>query len=212
MSKDFKQNRKKFYYVGISISHAATEETGIAVIDNELNIIRVDKTYRLNDIKFFLENLCGKNGMVIAADIPLNQMFLIGKWRQESKHYQPFTIRTHYKSDQQWSQRQSTRGSDLCKKLQTDGHDVIRFNFAYSKQAMGIASPLQENTPMACKYLQDMLKEKLGLKNTTSNMMPLSSLKALVGAYIAWQTVNGEQDKDFKVVNTFDDLPVVSGI
>lgn len=212
MSEVIQIKGKKFFYVGLSISHAATEETGIAVIDNDLNILRLDKVYRLNDINFFLENLCGKNGAVIAADIPYNQMFLIGKWRQESKHYQPITIRTHYKSDQQWSKRQSTRGSDLCKKLNSQGYDVIRYNFAYSKQAMGIASPLQENTPMACKYLQDMLKEKIGLKNITSNMMPLSSLKALVGAYIAWQTINGEQGKDFKTINTFGDLPVVSGI
>jgi hypothetical protein len=203
---------KKFYYIGLSISHAATEETGIAVLDNDLNLLRLDKIYRLNDIKFFLENFCGKNGAVIAADIPLNQMFLIGKWRQEAKHYKSMTIGTSYKSDQQWSKRQSTRGSELCTQLHEEGYKVIRYNFLYSKQVMGLVTPLQENTPMACKYLQDMLKEKLAIKNIPTNMMPLSSLKAVVGAYIAWETQNGVENEDFRKINTFGELPVYSGM
>ncbi|MEI8377938.1 MAG: hypothetical protein WCF95_05310 [bacterium] len=205
-------SNEKFYYVGLSITHAATEETGIALLDNDLNLLRLDKTYRLNDVKFFLDNFCGKNGTVIAADIPVNQMFLIGKWRQESKHYQSLTVGTDYKSDQQWSKRQSTRGTELCTGLIEEGYSVVRYNFHYSKQAMGLATPLQENTPMACKYLQDMLKEKLGIGGIPTNMMPLSSLKAVVGAYIAWQTVHGVEDKDFRKISTFGDLPVYSGI
>lgn len=205
-------NDKKFYYIGLSISHAATEETGIAVLDNELNLLRLDKIYRLNDIKFFLDNFCGKNGAVIAADIPVNQMFLIGKWRQEAKHYKSMTIGTSYKSDQQWSKRQSTRGSELCTGLKEDGYNVIRYNYVYSKQVMGLSTPLQENTPMACKYLQDMFKEKLAIKNIPTNMMPLSSLKAVVGAYIAWMIQNGVENEDYRRINTFGDLPVYSGI
>lgn len=203
---------KKFYYIGLSISHAATEETGIAVLDDDLNLLRLDKIYRLNDIKFFLDTLCGKNGAVIAADIPPNQMFLIGKWRQEFKHYKSFTVGTSYKSDQQWSKRQSTRGTELCTKLREEGFRVIRYNYVYSKQAMGLSTPLQESTPMACKYLQDMLKEKLGISNIPTNMMPLSSLKAVVGAYIAWETENGIENEDFRKINTFGDLPVYSGL
>ena len=203
---------KKFHYIGLSISHAATEETGIAVLDSDLNLLRLDKIYRLNDIKFFLDNFCGKNGAVIAADIPPNQMFLIGKWRQEAKHYKSFSVGTSYNSDQQWSKRQSTRGSDLCTKLTEEGYEVIRYNYVYSKQSMGLATPLQESTPMACKYLQDMLREKLGISGLPSNMIPLSSLKAVVGAYIAWQTKNGVESEDFRKINTFGDLPVYSGI
>lgn len=202
----------KSYFIGISIAHAATEETGIAVLDNDLNLLRLDKIYRLNDIKFFLENFTGKNGAVIAADIPPNQMFLIGKWRQEAKHYQSFSVGTSYNSDQQWSKRQSTRGTELCTKLTEDGYRVIRYNYAYSKQAMGLATPLQESTPMACKYLQDMLKEKLGITGVPTNMMPLSSLKAVIGAYIAWETQNGVENEDFRKINTFGELPVYSGI
>lgn len=202
----------KFYYIGLSISHAATEETGIAVIDSDLNLLRLDKIYRLNDIKFFLENFCGKNGAVIAADIPPNQMFLIGKWRQEAKHYKSFSVGTSYKSDQQWSKRQSTRGTELCAKLAEDGYSVVRYNYGYSKQAMGLATPLQENTPMACKYLQDMFREKLGITGIPSNMIPLSSLKAVLGAYIAWQTRHGIENEDFRKINTFGELPVYSGI
>lgn len=202
----------KFYYIGLSISHAATEETGIAVLDNDLNLLRLDKIYRLSDIKFFLDNLCGKNGAVIAADIPPNQMFLIGKWRQEAKHYKSFSVGTSYNSDQQWSKRQSTRGTELCTKLIEEGYRVIRYNYVYSKQAMGLATPLQESTPMACKYLQDMLKEKLSISGTPTNMMPLSSLKAVVGAYIAWQTQNGVENEDYRKINTFGEIPVYSGM
>lgn len=205
-------SNKKLYYVGLSITHAATEETGIALLDNDLNLLRLDKTYRLGDIKFFLDNFCGKNATIIAADIPPNQMFLIGKWRQESKHYKSFTVGTDYKSDQQWSKRQSTRGTELCTGLKEEGYSVIRYNYNYSKQIMGLSTPLQESTPMACKYMQDMLKEKLGISSIPTNMMPLSSLKAVIGAYIAWQTANGVENQDFRKINTFGDIPVYSGI
>lgn len=205
------KSNQKLFFIGLSLAHAATDETGIAIIDNNLNIIRVDKVYKLNDIKFFLDTLSGKNASIIAADIPLNQVFLIGKWRQELKHYKSLTIGNHIQSTQSWAKRQSTRGSELCTELIAEGYKVIRYNYHYSKMAMGLCTPLQENSPMACKYLQEMLKQKLGIEGFSSNMLSMSALKALIGAYIAWQTEHGEINKDFKQINKFENLPVYSG-
>lgn len=206
------KSHQKLFFIGLSLAHAATDETGIAIINNDLQIIRIDKAYKLNDIKFFLNNLSGKNASIIAADIPLNQLFLIGKWRQELKHYKPLTIGNHTQSTQEWAKRQSTRGSEFCAELVEEGYEVIRYNYMYSKTAMGLCTPLQENSPMACKYLQERIKEKLGIEGFSNNMLSMPALKAIIGAYIAWQTHYGTIDQDYRQITEFENLPVYSGI
>jgi hypothetical protein len=105
----------------------------IAILDNDLNLTSIDKSYRLNDIKFFIDNLSNKDSVIISIDIPTNNMFLIGKWRQESKHYQSFTVGTNYDSKQVWSTRQSSRGSDVAQTIRDEGFDVFRYNSSYTK-------------------------------------------------------------------------------
>ncbi len=39
----------KFCFVGISLSPNSQTESGIAVIDRNLNLLRVDKAYNVND-------------------------------------------------------------------------------------------------------------------------------------------------------------------
>jgi hypothetical protein len=58
--------------------------------------------------------------------------------------------------------------------------------------------PLKSRSPAGCKYLQEMLRQKLGIKGLTSNIMSFSALDAIIGAYTSWAIFNGEQTKLIK--------------
>ncbi len=211
-NKIIKITKNKLNFVGISVKPDTTEDSGIAVLDEDLNIKYIDKAYRLNDIKFFVENLSNKDSLIISIDIPLNNMFLIGKWRQESKYYHCFTVGTSYSSKQIWSTRQSSRGSEIAQTLKEEGYDVFRYNSSYSKCALSLTYPLKSRSPAGCKYFQEMLKQKLGISGLTNNIMSFSALDAILGAYTSWQIYYGEQNKTFKIVNNYKDIPVISPI
>ena len=53
-NKIIKITKNKLNFVGISVKPDTTEDSGIAVLDEDLNIKYIDKAYRLNDIKFFV--------------------------------------------------------------------------------------------------------------------------------------------------------------
>lgn len=212
MNKVIKIYKNKLSFVGISVKSDTTEDSGIAILDEDLNLKFVDKAYRLNDIKFFVENLGNKDSTIISIDIPLNNMFLIGKWRQESKHYHSFTVGTSYSSKQNWSTRQSSRGSEIAQTLKEQHYDVFRYNSAYTKNALCLNYPLKSRSPAGCKYFQEMIKQKLGISGLTHNIMSFSALDAILGAYTSWQIYYGEQNKTFKIVNHYKDIPVISPI
>ena len=50
MKKNFEN---KLYFVGISLGSNSTNETGVAVIDRDLNIITLDKLFSMEDVRFF---------------------------------------------------------------------------------------------------------------------------------------------------------------
>ena len=45
------------YYVGLSLSSGSTLDTGLAVLDEDNNLILIDKFYKMNDIIHFFEKL-----------------------------------------------------------------------------------------------------------------------------------------------------------
>ena len=51
--KDIKFENK-LYFVGISLGSCSTNETGVAIIDKNLNIITLDKLFSMEDVRFFL--------------------------------------------------------------------------------------------------------------------------------------------------------------
>ena len=44
------------YFVGLSLSPGANAESGVAVIDNNNEIILVDKLFSIQDIQHFFDN------------------------------------------------------------------------------------------------------------------------------------------------------------
>ena len=49
------------YYIGLSLASGSNMDSGVAVIDEENNIILIDKLYKMNDVKFFFENFSSQS-------------------------------------------------------------------------------------------------------------------------------------------------------
>ena len=44
------------YYIGLSLTSGSSLDTGVAVMEENGDIIMIDKLYKMNDIIFFFEN------------------------------------------------------------------------------------------------------------------------------------------------------------
>ena len=118
--------QSKTHFVGISMSSAVTNESGIAVLDKNLNILRIDKFFNLNDLQTYIKRLAPAESIIISVDLPKNIIMFNGKWRQEAKNVRSlFNMpeRTKYS----WTARFSDRGSDLCDSLSSLNIDVCRY-------------------------------------------------------------------------------------
>src|SRR5574344_1422614 len=78
----------KIYYTGISLGSNSTNETGVAILDNKLNIITLDKLFSMEDVKFFFKSMVGKNNAIINISLPENPTMLNAKWKVMSRQYQ----------------------------------------------------------------------------------------------------------------------------
>ena len=85
MKKDFEN---KLYFVGISLGSNSTNETGVAVIDRNLNIITLDKLFSMEDVRFFFKRFVGKQNSIINVALPENPQMLNAKWKLISREYQ----------------------------------------------------------------------------------------------------------------------------
>ena len=62
------------YYVGLSLAASSGLDSGVAVLDEDNNLILVDKLYTMNDVMFFFDNFCDfgfENLLVDFADVGL---------------------------------------------------------------------------------------------------------------------------------------------
>lgn len=195
---------KKYNYIGISLASTMATDIGIAVLDNSLNITRLDKSSTFSQLKKSLYNF-PVSSTVICVDLPLNHEMLKGKWRIEAKRNQALKLDNLF-NEQQWIERYSTLGSDFCTELMNAGYEVYRFNSGYVKSTIGYAAPCKLRSPMAGKYLQEVIKEKFKIQGFTNNNVALCCLDAIIGAYTAWSCSNA---KNTRSIGDFNELSIM---
>lgn len=209
---NIKNKESKLCFVGISLGESGSAETGIAVLDRELNLLRVDKAYNLSELKLNLAHIAPFESTVACIALPRNMMMLNGKWRIESKYTQSFKLGKFDSSKYIWTQRFSDRGSELCKSFMEEGMEVFRYNCSYTQTALQITPPYRSRTPAACKYLQMILENKLNITGMPTNLIPLPAMNAIIGAYTAWRMTTGEENEGYRQIGTHKKIPVVSAI
>ncbi|NLF83229.1 MAG: hypothetical protein GX568_04505 [Candidatus Gastranaerophilales bacterium] len=209
-------NKQKFCFIGLSIGSAGSVESGISLIDRDLNLIRTDKVYNLSEIKQMISNTAPPENTVLCIDLPKNIMMLTGKWRIESKQTMTLNIKKLSESKKSlWKARFSDRGSELCKYFTELGMDVYRYNSAFTKTLLHLSPPYRSKSPSACKFLQEIIEERLHINNMPSNLLPLSTLNSLIGAYIAWTIGMARKEGGniaYKEIGTHKGYPVVSAL
>ncbi len=194
------------YYVGLSLTAGSTMDTGLAVLDEDYNLIMVDKLYKMSDVIFFFENFSSLKQSKICVSLPWDRTLLNGKWRILSKPYQLVATNPHIRNIDNWTQRYSTRGCDFFNSLLEQGIDVSRFELYLTRQSLHLNSCFRERTPADCKFLQQVLTNEWGI-DLPVNMMPMSQLEAIVGAILAME--NTKNPDNIKQLFTFKGQRVI---
>lgn len=181
-------------------------DTGLAVLDEDYNLIMVDKLYKMSDVIFFFENFSSLKQSKICVSLPWDRTLLNGKWRILSKPYQLVATNEHMRNIDNWTQRYSTRGCDFFNSLIEQGIDVNRFELYLTRQSLHLNSCYRERTPADCKFLQQVLTNEWGI-DLPVNMMPMSQLEAIVGAILAME--NTKNPANIKQLFTFKGQRVI---
>ena len=195
------------YYIGLSLSSNSTLDSGVAVIDENCNIILLDKLYKMSDVSFFLENFTSLKDSRICASIPSNKTMLDGKWRILSKPYQFVSTNKNIPNRDNWTQRNSSRGADYLTELSNRGIPVNRFDIYMTRQSLHLNSCYKDRSPADCKFLQQALINEWNFLNLPSNMMPMSHLEAILGAILAKK--HNQNPEEIEILYKYRGLDVI---
>ena len=195
------------YYIGLSLSSGSSMDSGLAIIDENNQIIMVDKFYKMNDIIFFFENFSSLKNSKICVSMPWDRTMLDCKWRILSKPYQLVATNPNIPNRDNWTQRYSTRGAEFLRELSEKGIDVSRFELYITRQSLNLNSGYKERSPADCKFLQQTLKLEWGFEELPNNMMPMSQMEAIVGAILAKEQT--KNPKNIKTLFEYKGLKVI---
>ncbi len=205
-----KQNKKgKSFFIGLSMGSNSANETGVAVMDKDFEIISLDKLHSMTDISHYFDILVGKQDSIISASIPENPTMINGKWKLLSREYQFIRTNEHLMNNDKWADRFSTRGCECFNQLKEQGVEIYRFDLYDLKTYLGLNSLYKDRTPADCKHLQSFIKYQFGLDNMPSNLLPVSQLEAILGAYLSYTINNGTLDVDYKKKFDFKGIDVM---
>lgn len=181
------------YYVGLSLASSSGMDSGVAVVDEDNNLILLDKLYKMNDVIYFFENFTSLKNSKICVSVPYDRTMLDGKWRILGKPYLPVATNKNMPNRDNWTQRHSTRGAEYFKELSERGIPVNRFDIYITRQSLHLNSCYKDRSPADCKFLQQALKYEWGFDNLPSNMMPMSHMEAILGSILAKEYSNNPE-------------------
>lgn len=208
-----KQNfNNKYCFVGISLTPSSTTETGIAVLDRNLNLLRVDKVYNLNDLELYIKNLAPADSIMVCVDLPKNITAASGKWRQESKNVNIFRFNKTEVNKFEWAERFSDRGHDFCNVLNSMDIDTYRYYCYFTKNQLKLIPPFKSRSPVACKALQMNIENYLNIQGIPSNLIAISGLDAIIGAYTAWKMAHSQENKGYRNIGSHKNIPIISAV
>lgn len=190
----------KWYFVGVDIAPIDNLETGVAVLDRNRRIVRMDKFDDDKSILRFLDNLAAPGQLAVALDIP-KSLSIPSKWRQQQVKMHPLSLREPLVSEVETvpTARFAQRAKDFYEAVQS--RDILIFGFftAHARLRYDLTTPFRHRSPAGCRALQAMMRQRLGIRDVPSNLAPSSVLDAMIGAYSAWLLRNGVENEHFKL-------------
>lgn len=194
------------YFIGLSLSASSGMDSGVAILDEENNIILIDKLYTMNDVMFFFDNCPYLKYSNVCISQVWDRTMLNGKWRVLSKPYQLVATNPLIPNREGWTHRYSARGCEYFKSLCEKGVEIERFEMYLTRQSMHLNSCYLERSPADCKFLQQTLHYEWGL-DLPVNMMPMSQLEAIVGALLAREKY--QNPDNIRKISEFKDFDVI---
>lgn len=197
---------KENFFIGLSLSNSSNYDSSVCVLDRAGKIILLDKFYFAQDIDYFFENSPYISSSVVAASVAYDNSMLDGKWRIHSKNYK--ALFDHFKINRaNWTNRLSNRCQETFNTLIKRGIKVIRCDINQLRQAYGLYPYSLSRTSIDCKNLQTSLKIKYNFSELPDNMLPASSLEAIIIAMFAMEFVNNTH---YKEIFSIDNIPVLA--
>ena len=186
---------KENFFIGLGLSNSSNYDSSICVLDRNSNIVLLDKFYFVQDIEYFFENSPYISNSAVCVSVPYDNQMLDGKWRIHSKNYK--MLGEYFKIDRNnWTNRISKRCGEVFKKLKESGLNVVRADINQLRSAYGVCSHYLSRTSQDCKNLQISLKLKYGFNELPENMLPASSLEAIICAMFSMDVIKGAKVKE----------------
>ena len=147
-------------FIGITIGENASNDSGICILNNQNEIIRMDKAYSIDELTDCVNRISGKRNSIICVDMPEYYEMLEGKWRIVSKATKPTNLEEQFSGKDNWASRYSDRGAEFYRRLVKENYNVYRYCSNYTKTILELHPYMKERTPAGCKFLQATIKEK----------------------------------------------------
>ena len=197
---------KENFFIGVALSNSSNYDSSICVLDRNSNIVFLDKFYFTQDIDYFFETSPYVKNSAICASVAYDNKMLDGKWRIHSKNYK--ALGDYFKVNKDdWTNRISKRCVETFLKLKQTGNKIIRTDINQLRQAYGLNSHYLSRTSLDCKNLQISLKIKYGFSQMPDNMLPASSLEAILCSMFAMEYVNNIETTQIFEIN---EVPVLA--
>lgn len=197
------------HIVGLSLGATSAIESGVAVKDlNSGKLIYVDKLFSMNDVNLFFDNYPSLKNSIICISIPWDNTMLEGKWRVHSKSYQLINTLGNFPNTDNWTQRFSSRGSDLFYSLKEKGAEIYRFEVYLTRQKLNLYSNYKERSSADCKFLQNTLRNEFHFEDLPTNMMPVAQLEAIVGIILGEKFL----ENNTKTLFDFKNIDVINAL
>lgn len=196
---------KKIFFGGISLSNSTNYDSGIAIIDNNKQIIMLDKFYNTESLDIFLKNFNSLPNTFFLVSIPNDTSMLEGKWRIHSKNYKLLDDKFEINRGN-WTNRLSNRGNEVLNKYKEKGMVYLRYDIGQLRLAYDMLPTYSLRSSLDCKSMHTALKLKYDFRQLPDNMLPASNFEAMLGAMFAYDISKGCA---FEKVSTFNETSVI---
>jgi len=189
---------QRWTFVGIDMAPNASLESGMAFLDRDLTLLRMDKLYSDDAIIETLKQFGAPHTLIVCLDMPKN-LSIPGRFRQEEIKNNAMRLDTPI-YDRDVVERFSPRGVTLYDRIKELGALPLLTFTPNTKSAFQFFFPYKSRSPQGCRALQSLIDEELGIKNMPNNLAPSSVLEALIAAYSGWMLMTGTLNEHYSIV------------
>ena len=199
----------EFYYIGLSLASNSGHSSSVCVLNRNKEIVLLDKLYFTDDIKLFFEKSPYVRNSIVMVGLTPDESLLDGKWRIHSKNYKTLEGKFEVNKNN-WTNRLNDRLKDLFLELNSTKCRLYRCNTSLLRQKYGLEANYLEKTSLDCKSFQAGLKIKYGFATMPDNLLPITSLEAILFSQFAYDI--GRENIKTQELNEFCGIKVLNRI